>query len=90
LPAQNTERKPGIRLRAAHEYLAGGARGRCSRPVRMQTGTRACDCIKEAQIAINGDMWLTLVVRSLEMGNKDRKKDKKKPKKIAKKTPDAK
>jgi hypothetical protein len=41
-------------------------------------------------IAIYADMRLTLVERSLKMGNKDRKKDKKKPKKIAKKTPDAK
>jgi hypothetical protein len=35
-------------------------------------------------------MRLTLVERSLKMGNKDRKKDKKKPKKTATKTPGAK
>jgi hypothetical protein len=46
--------------------------------------------IKESQIAINANMRLTLVERSLKMGNKDRKKDKKKPKKTATKTPSAK
>jgi hypothetical protein len=35
-------------------------------------------------------MRLTLVERSSNMGNKDRKKDKKKPKKTATKTPSAK
>ena len=53
---------------------------------RIRTGTRAGHYIKEARIAINGDMRLTLVERSLKMGNKDRKKDKKKPKKTATKT----
>ena len=57
---------------------------------RIRTGTRACHCIKEAQIAINADIRLTLVERSLKMGNKDRKKDKKKPKKTATKKPNAK
>ena len=57
---------------------------------RIRRGTRACHCISEAQIAISADMRLTLVERSLKMGNKDRKKDKKKPKKTATKTPSAK
>ncbi len=57
---------------------------------RIKKGTRAYDGIKGARIAINADMRLTPVERSLNMGNKDRKKDKKKPKKTVTKKPSAK
>jgi hypothetical protein len=91
-----------LRFRSHRPAVPRGFYGDCSNDLlrslpiekisidRIQTGTRACHCIKEAQIAINGDMRLTLVERSLKMGNKDRKKDKKKPKKTATKTPGAK